>query len=187
MTLHDVIIFTFRSDDQFVSRIDAEQAALVEGTWELSGAVITGPDRRAVFHDRYRLPTTLTFDQIEDSFAPPETLSFWALPGFINVLEASGFSAVAHRLHWHSLMAGPLLLCAMVLIAATFSLRFRRRGGVWILVAAAVMTGFVLYFVSDLVLALGLSGKIPVVLAAWTPAGIFALIGVASLFHLEDG
>ena len=187
VTLHDVIIFTFREDDQFVNRIDAEEAVLSEGTWSLRGAVITGPDQRAVFHDTYQLPTSLTFDQIEDSFAPPETLSFWALPGFIKVLEASGFSAVAHRLHWHSLMAGPLLLCAMVLIAATFSLRFRRRGGVWILVAAAVMTGFMLYFLSDLVLALGLSGNIPVVLAAWTPAGIFALIGIASLFHLEDG
>ena len=44
-----------------------------------------------------------------------------------------------------------------------------------------------LYFISDLVLALGLSGKLPPVLAAWTPAGIFTLLGVAGLFHLEDG
>jgi lipopolysaccharide export system permease protein len=187
VTLHDVIIFSFLKDDQFINRIDAEEATLSKGSWKLSEAVITGPDQPAAFHDTYLLPTSLTFDQIEDSFAPPETLSFWALPGFIKVLEASGFSAVAHKLHWHSLLAGPLLLCAMVLIAATFSLRFRRRGGVWVLVAAAVMTGFILYFLSDLVLALGLSGNIPVALAAWTPAGIFTLVGIASLFHLEDG
>ncbi len=75
----------------------------------------------------------------------------------------------------------------MVLIAATFSLRFSRGGGTWLLIATGVLTGFVLYFVSDLVLALGLSGKIPPVLAAWTPAGVFTLIGVAGLFHMEDG
>ena len=62
-----------------------------------------------------------------------------------------------------------------------------RGGGTWLLIAAGVLTGFVLYFVSDLVLALGLSGKIPPVLAAWTPACVFTLIGVASLFHMEDG
>tara|TARA_B100000676_G_scaffold233755_1_gene233160 strand:+ start:1184 stop:2293 length:1110 start_codon:yes stop_codon:yes gene_type:complete len=187
VVLHDVIIFSFLKDDQFVNRIDAEEAKLSKGKWQLTKAVITGPDQPAIFHDTYFLPTSLTFDQIEDSFAPPETLSFWALPGFIKVLENSGFSAVAHRLHWHSLLAGPLLLCAMVLIAATFSLRFRRKGGIWILIAAAVLTGFILYFLSDLVLALGLSGNIPVALAAWTPAGIFTLVGIASLFHLEDG
>ena len=120
VTLHDVIIFSFLKDDQFINRIDAEEATLSKGSWKLSEAVITGPDQPAAFHDTYLLPTSLTFDQIEDSFAPPETLSFWALPGFIKVLEASGFSAVAHKLHWHSLLAGPLLLCAMVLIAATF-------------------------------------------------------------------
>jgi lipopolysaccharide export system permease protein len=187
LTLHDVIIFEFQDNDQFVGRIDASEAHLEEGRWELSDAVLTGPDRPAQFKDRYDVSTDLTFNQIEDSFAPPETLSFWALPGFIKVLEASGFSAVRHRLHWHSLLSGPLLLCAMVLIAATFSLRFSRSGGTWLLIAAGVLAGFVLYFVSDLVLALGLSGKIPPVLAAWTPAGVFTLIGVASLFHMEDG
>ncbi|MEE8172943.1 MAG: LPS export ABC transporter permease LptG [Alphaproteobacteria bacterium] len=187
LTLHDVIIFQFQENDQFVGRIDASQARLEEGRWELNDVVLTGPDRPAQFKDSYDVPTSLTFAQIEDSFAPPETLSFWALPDFIEVLEASGFSAVRHRLYWHSLLSGPLLLCAMVLIAATFSLRFSRSGGTWLLIAAGVLSGFVLYFVSDLVLALGLSGKIPPVLAAWTPAGVFTLIGVASLFHLEDG
>lgn len=188
LTLHDVIIFFYKERDQFVRRIDADEAQLSEGKWTLRNVVITGPDRPAEFKDQHQLRTDLTFDQIEDSFAPPETLSFWALPGFIKVLEASGFSAVKHRLHWHSVLSGPLLLCAMVLIAATFSLRFSRRsGGTLILVVASIMTGFVLYFVTDLVLALGLSGKIPPVLAAWTPAGIFTLVGVASLFHLEDG
>ena len=186
LTLHNVIIFQYQENDQFVGRIDASQAHLEEGRWELKDAVLTGPDRPAQFKDTYDVPTDLTFNQIEDSFAPPETLSFWALPAFIEVLEASGFSAVRHRLYWHSLLSGPLLLCAMVLIAATFSLRFSR-GGTWIMIAAGVLAGFVLYFVSDLVLALGLSGKIPPVLAAWTPAGVFTLIGGASLFHMEDG
>ena len=187
LTLHDIIIFQYQENDQFVGRIDASQAHLEKGRWELKDAVLTGPDRPAQFKDTYEVPTDLTFNQIEDSFAPPETLSFWALPAFIEVLEASGFSAVRHRLYWHSLLSGPLLLCAMVPIAATFSLRFSRGGGTWILIAAGVLAGFVLYFVSDLVLALGLSGKIPPVLAAWTPAGVFTLIGVASLFHMEDG
>ena len=74
VTLHDVIIFSFLKDDQFINRIDAEEATLSKGSWKLSEAVITGPDQPAAFHDTYLLPTSLTFDQIEDSFDPPETL-----------------------------------------------------------------------------------------------------------------
>jgi lipopolysaccharide export system permease protein len=32
-----------------------------------------------------------------------------------------------------------------------------------------------------------LSGAVPIVLAAWAPAGICALLGLTTLFHLEDG
>lgn len=187
LTLRDVVIFQFAENDRFVARVDASEAKLASGYWQLENALVTGPDRPAETFASYSVATDLTLEQIENSFAPPETLSFWSLPSFIQVLEESGFSAVRHRLHWHATLAIPLLLCAMVLVGATFSLRLTRRGGIWLLIVAGVLTGFLLYFVSDLVLALGLSGKIPPWLAAWAPAGIFTLLGVASLFHLEDG
>ena len=186
LTLHNTIVFLYAQEDQFVGRIDAAEARLEDGYWNLQDALFTAPDEPARFRANARVPTNLTLERIQNSFSPPETLSFWALPSFIDVLEESGFSSTKHRLHWHSLLAVPLLLCAMVLIAATFSLRFTRRG-TWVLVVAGLLIGFLFYFVSDLVLALGLSGKLPPVLAAWTPAAIFTLLGVAGLFHLEDG
>lgn len=186
MTLHSVIIFLYAGEDQFVGRIDAAEARLADGYWNLKEALLSAPDEEARYRTTTRMATNLTVERIRNSFSPPETLSFWALPGFIDVLEESGFSATKHRLHWHSLLAGPLLLCAMVLVGAAFSLRFTRRA-TWMLVTSGLLAGFLLYFVSDLVMALGLSGKIPPTLAAWTPAGIFTLLGVASLFHIEDG
>ena len=186
MTLYDTIIFLYAKEDQFVGRIDAAEARLEDGYWNLQDALFSAPDEPARHRANARLPTDLTLERIQNSFSPPETLSFWALPGFIKVLDESGFSSVKHRLHWHSLLSGPLLLCAMVLIAATFSLRFTRRvPGCWSWPDCSPVFSF--YFISDLVLALGLSGKLPPVLAAWTPAGIFTLLGVAGLFHLEDG
>ena len=185
-TLYDTIIFLYAQEDHFVGRIDAAEARLEDGYWNLRDALFSAPDEPARHRANARVPTDLTLERIQNSFSPPETLSFWALPRFIEVLEGSGFSSVKHRLHWHSLLAGPLLLCAMVLIAATFSLRFTRRG-TWVLVLGGLLTGFLFYFISDLILALGLSGKLPPVLAAWTPAGVFILVGVAGLFHLEDG
>ena len=185
--LSDVTIFLFGGNDDFVGRIDADAARLKPGYWELDNALLTWPDEPAERRARYVLPTSLTLSQIQESFAAPETLSFWALPRFIETLEQAGFSAVRHRLHWHSLLAVPLMLCAMVLIAATFSLRLTRRGGTGLLIVGGLVAGFLLYVMSDVVYALGLSGNIPVVLAAWTPAGVSSLLGLAMLFHLEDG
>ena len=134
-----------------------------------------------------RLPTDLTGHRIQDSFAAPETLSFWDLPSFVRELEAVGFSAREHRLYWHGLLALPLLLSAMLLIGTTSSLRLVRRGGTGLLITAGLATGFVFYILSDVVFAIGLSGRLPAVLAAWTPAGIAVLLGCTTLLHLEDG
>ena len=137
--------------------------------------------------DEIHLATTLTPRKIEESFASPDTMSFWDLPGFIELLEQSGFPAQRHRLHFNVLLARPFLLCAMVLVAATFSLRMQRRGGATLMIVGGVASGFLLYFVSDIVFALGLSTKIPVTLAAWTPTGVSLIFGTSMLLHLEDG
>ena len=185
--LEDVIIFLYGRGDEFVGRIDADTAVLVNGYWDLSNAWYTQEDRPSTFHKSYRQPTTLTPTQVEDSFASPETISFWDLPRFIDLAETAGFSAIRHRLHWYSLLSTPFLLCTMVLIAATFSLRVTRLGGLAQLILGGVFAGFLLYFLTDLSLALGSSGYIPAFLAAWSPAIITMFLGLAALFHLEDG
>lgn len=187
LLLEDVIVFEFAEDDQFISRVDAESARLLDGRWELSNAWLTKPTRAGVFAAQHELPTDLTADKIQESFASPETVAFWNLPRFIRVLEETGFSPVAHRLQFHALLAEPILLAAMVLIAAIFSLRLTRRGGTLLLVAAGVLTSFFLFLLTNVVQALGLGASVPVILAAWTPAGFCLLAGVTMLLHLEDG
>ena len=187
MDMQDVIIFLFQGADHFVGRIDAQQATLKDGYWDLSKAWLTAPDKPPRFESHYRMKTNLSIEDVQDSFASPETMSFWDLPAFIRTLENAGFSAIHHRLYWNALLASPILQCAMVLVAATFTLRLTRRGGTTLLVIGGVAVGFLLYFLSHVVQALGLSASIPVVLAAWAPAGVSVLLGLAMLFHLEDG
>lgn len=187
MVLRDVVIFLYEGTDRFVGRIDAAEATLGKATWHLKNALLTGPDRPAQLYESYEIKTNWTMEKIQDSFAAPETMSFWELPGFIALLDSAGFSASRHRLYWHSLLAVPLLLAAMVLVAASFSLRPARRGGIAVLIGSGVVFGFLLFFLSDVVLALGISATIPAVLAAWMPAGFSLLIGLTVLLHLEDG
>ncbi len=185
--LTDVIIFQYDNQEQFTGRIEADRARLRKGYWDLDGVLMTSPDQPGIVQKQLKLQTSLTLNQIQESFASPKTLSFWELPEFIETLESAGFSALSHRLYWHSLFAGPVLLLAMVLVAATFSLRATRRGRTGLLVMAGITTGFVFYFFSDIILALGMSGGLPIQLAAWTPAISITLFGLSMMFHLEDG
>jgi len=185
--LDEVSVWRLSADDRPLERIEAPVARLAPGRWILEGAVTFGPERRSSAPQTIELPTELTPERIEDSFASPDTLGFWSLPGFIAVLEEAGFSAVRHRLHFHGLLAMPLLSAAMALLAAGFSMRPARRGGVAQMLGAGVAAGFALFVLDKVTSEFGQAGTLPVVLAAWAPAAAGMMLALALLLHLEDG
>ena len=81
-------------------------------------------------HESFRLSTPLSPEQVRESFATPETVSFWHLPEYIALAEQAGLAAAGYRLQYQLLLARPFLLAAMVILAASVSLRFFRFGGV---------------------------------------------------------
>lgn len=187
ITLEDVLVLFFDRNDKLIGRIDAKQARLEPGRWRITNGTRWQPGKSQEPFTEVTIPTNMTPSKMEQSFASPETMSFWELPGFISLLEQSGFSTQRHRLEYNALLARPFLLAAMVLIAATFSLRMQRRGGTTLMISIGVFSGLMLFLFSNLVFALGQSATIPVNLAAWTPAGVSWLLGTSLLLYLEDG
>lgn len=185
--LDEVIFFLYGSDDRLHGRIDAASADLTDGAWVIRKAYVSGRDGAVSFHDRFVMKTTLTRSRILESFAPPETLSFWELPAFIASAQNAGFTTVRYRLYLYSLLALPALFVAMVFMAASFSLKISRSGGMLGVVLKGALCGFSVYFFSEMVTALGRSAILPVALAATAPALAAILVGMALVFHREDG
>jgi lipopolysaccharide export system permease protein len=183
-----VAIFETDAGENLSRRFEAAGGQLVDGFLKLDDVWHMVPGQATQFHSEYFLPTTITLGQVQNSFEAPQTMSFWSLPAFINFSQASGFSALPHRLYWHSLLASPFMLCAMVLVAAAFYLTANVRHSNWALRGTAgLATGFLLYFFSRFTYALGLSATLPLVLAAWAPTAVAGLLGLTYLFHREDG
>ena len=185
--MSSVIIFFFDDGGNFIGRIDAPSATLGANILSVDQASMALPGLVPENVGTYQVPTELTIEHIQDSFLAPETLSFWELPGFIGTLESAGFSGMRHRLYWHSLLAQPFLLAGMVLLSAVFSLRQARRGQTGILIISGVVFGFLFYFTSNIIFALGASGSLPVALAAWAPSLAVIALAASLLLHLEDG
>lgn len=184
--LTDVTVFFFDKKDKFTYRIDSPVSYLKDGYWELRDPLINErtASRRT---DVEKLPTELTANKIEDSFASPLTISFWKIPDHIKIMEDAGFPATRLKLHFQSLLVEPLMLAAMILLAATFSLRPQRFGGTGIMIVLGVLAGFFIFFMESMLHAFGISQKISIYMAAWTPVAVSLLLGATALLHMEDG
>jgi lipopolysaccharide export system permease protein len=175
------------------ARIEATVARLEPGEWVLEGAKrwdlkASNPEQAAErLADGSKLPSDLTREGIRDSFGSPSAIPFWSLPAYIAGLERAGFSARAHQVWFQMEMAQPLLLAAMVLVAAGFTMRHARFGKTGTLVLFAVLSGFAIFFLRNFAQVLGENGQIPVLLAAWAPPVAATMMALGLLLHLEDG
>ena len=185
--LTGVKVYAFDRGGQFVERIEARSAHLEEGTWILRKARVYGSVNELQEYDTYLLSTNLTADQVRGRLASADSLSFWDLPVAIELTERAGLKSERYRLQYQVLLARPLLLIAMVVIAAAVSLRVFRLGGVGKMILGGVVAGFLLYVASKLAEELGEGGIVYPAVAAWSPAVFGALMGCLVLLHQEDG
>ncbi len=191
--LFGVTFLRFDATGLPASRIEAETATLEAGGWVLNGAkhwdlTATNPEQTATRSPTtLTLPSDLTAERIRDSFGTPSAIAFWDLPAYIDGLERAGFSARAYRLWFQMELAQPLLMAAMVLVAAGFTMRHTRFGGTGQMVLYAMLTGFAIFFLRNFAQALGDSGQIPIAVAAWSPPLAAVLMSLGLLLHLEDG
>jgi len=191
--LFGVTFLGFAANGMPVTRIEAETAKLVDGAWELTGTkrwdlASANPELTATSAEGpVALPSDLTPERIRDSFGTPSAIGFWDLPAYIADLERAGFSARAYKLWYQMELALPLLMAAMVLVAAGFTMRHVRFGGTGRMVLFAMLSGFGFFFLRNFAQALGDSGQIPVALAAWSPPVAATMLSLGLLLHLEDG
>lgn len=183
----------FDTDGRPSRRIEADSARLVPGAWELKSAKewtladSDNPERDSIQHVSLRIPSDLTAEEIADSFGTPYAIPIWELRAFIDRLESAGFSARIHRVWYQMELSLPIILAAMVLVGASFTMRHARFGRTGVMVLTALGLAFALHFVRNFAQILGENGQLPVLLAAWGPAVATLLLPIGLILHLEDG
>ncbi|WBU60628.1 LPS export ABC transporter permease LptG [Paracoccus albus] len=190
--LYDASFIIYEPEIGPATRIEAKEAILTEGNWQLSDVKQwsledPNPEASASRTDSLNLPTELTADRIRDGFGSPQAVPIWELPNYIAGLERAGFSALRHRVWLQMELALPLTLAAMVMIASVFTIRHlrgRKTGG---LVMAAFTAGLGLFFLRSMAQILGDSAGLAPAFAGWAPPVIALLFAVGALLQLEDG
>ena len=190
---YDLIIFEFQGEEKLNRKIKASKAILKNGFWELENVTIlkskSGENKplSTLKIDRLDIETSLTKDQIIDSFADPRVISIYSLNNFINRLETSGYSAIRHKLFFLTELARPFFFIAMLLIAAVFLLKTESNLNKSVRVFLSVFIGFLLFSLQKISESFALTEQVSLHLVAFGPsiASIFLLSGI--LLHIEDG
>lgn len=190
--LYDASFLIFDASHGAIRRIEAHEARLRPGEWQLSGVKdwpldTANPEISAARRDSATLPSDLTAERIREGFGEPASVPVWQLPAFIAGMEAAGFSALRHRVWLLTELARPLVMAAMVVIAGAFTMRHMRGRKSGVLVLLALAAGLGLFFLVNMAQVMGENGSIPPMLAALGPPVVALMFALGYLLALEDG
>src|ERR1700724_194726 len=169
------------------TNLTSAAAYVFDSAGQFEHARVTAPGEESFAAGTYLLATSPSPEEAVRGLIAPDSVPFWDLPSLRAAAETAGLDGNRYRLQLHLLLARPLLFIAMVLIAAAFSLRFFRFGGIEKMVSGGVGAGVVLYVAVKFVGDLGGAGLLSPLVAAWSPAVVASLLGAFALLHQEDG
>lgn len=185
--LSTVTAYIFNDDDELIERVDARSAQLRPGRWDLADARVTRPGAGTSSFSNYVISTNLAPEQVREIFGSTQSIGFWSLPAMIDASEAAGLSAQRFKMQFQILLVQPLTFAAMVLVAATVSMKIFRFGNLIRMILTGVTAGFMLYVLTQVISDLGYSGAAPPAFASWLPAAFAMLLSLTILLYQEDG
>ena len=185
--LLDVEIIQFDESGAFESRITAPSGQIADGLFRLTAPRFYRRDEAVKTLPQWELSSSLTSSSLADNFANARIINVWQLPGYIAAAGKSGIDVTRHEVRLQSLLALPILLMAMVMVAACFSLPTGRMFTSGQTLGLSVLCGFGLFLFNDFIVLMGELNLMPPIMASWVQAFIALLLSIRYLLTTEDG
>ena len=187
--LKGVTIYRFDKNFTLYQRIDAYEARWEDDSWNFYNVAIRDflPGGNVVIKT-YEEKNILIPEKPEDfkkGIKSPEEMSYKELKGYVGKLRSEGYDATRYVVDLHAKVAFPFLSLIMVLIGGPIGMLVGRgRGGnIAKGVGISSLIGFAYWLVFAMFTAMGHSGTLPALIAAWAPNVFF---GLAGWFILES-
>ena len=183
--LKDVTIYTFLNDDNLLSRVNADSVDISNMVWILKDAkVFDFENSKNQKYEVLELNTNYDILKINSIFKNTRTLSFFNLVNNYHFLIKRGYNEEKLKERIHSLLSLPVYLVLMVLLAAIFILSDMKKTNNISIFFVSIFTCVAVYYLKDLSMALGQTGKINLLLSIWIPIiilSIFSSIGIIQI------
>ena len=176
-TLYNFMLLEYDAKGAFNGRMDGKKAVLNNGYWEMFEVQITPKYGDSNYQNIYRYNTNIKSEDIYDSLSSPASISIWRLLTFINFLEELGYSAVDFKMHLYGLINLPFFLSALVFLAFSLVQGLKQNDKFSKVIISSLIIIFFLYFISNLLNALGSTSQVHPIIANFSMPIITFLIG----------
>lgn len=179
--LQNISIYFFSSDNFSEKRIDAKKALILKKEWNLESVNIFYEDRVEKI-PKLKILSDINIDEIKNFFINSNTFSIWSIPTELKKLRERGYYGHELLVLLNKYLALPFMLFLMVLISTFFTINSKEIHNNFFYIFFGILAGIAIYFLNDLSIALGKTGKVPLIASVWIPVLVILITCVNTLF-----
>ena len=184
--LYDINIFILDKNKFLKERLTAVSGQFDVNIINLYEVESTRRNTRLKKVNKYSLPIKFYSDDLNVTITQPDTIYILDLPKYILTMKEYGLNTSKHLLHLYKLMCQPFLIIAMVLLSASLMLKSSARKMQFGIISISLVAGFSLYFIGDIVFALGSSERLPSLLSGFGPTLIGLFFGCFLVSNIDE-
>ena len=178
--LSNVTIYKFDSSNKLINRVDGKSALINDKIWTIKNAIISG-DNINMKYKEIIYETNIDLLKLKSLFINPNIFSIWNINEQILQVKKIGYYGQELIITLHKYISTPFVLFSMIIISTIFTLQSNFRFNNYIYSFLGILVGIIFYFLSDLSIALGKSGKIPLIFSVWIPIITIVIVSFFSL------
>ena len=188
-SLIDVTIFQFDKNFLLKKKIISKVADIKDYSWTLTDVTIF-EEKNSLYEKKYfesyQITSIYNYDKIINLFNNSDTLSFINLVFNYEGLIKKGYNKEFLNQSLHSMLVFPFFLSLMTGIASILTMHAIRKSGNFKFIIVGLVTCVIVYYLKDLSLALGKTGRIPITLSIWTPVIALSLFTFAGILQINE-
>ena len=184
--LKNLTIYKFNNNGDLVKRIDTKKAEVLKNNWALDDVKILDQNNITTNEKKLIFETNISLDNLKNFFSNSNTLSIWNINDELKQIKERGYYGQELIITFNKYLSLPFLLASMIILATFFTIKIGYQFNNFIYAFFGVMTGIFIYFLSDLSIAIGKSGKIPLIMSVWVPVLVIMIFSIYSIVKEND-
>lgn len=187
--IKNVTIYNLDNNFNFIKRIDSDNIYIKNKNWELEGAKILevlDANNQNKKKNNFTFISTININDLKEYFSNSDTVSFWEIVNNIEILNLRGYSADELKIKFHKYLSLPIYLFGMILLSTIFTISINKDYNTLMYLFFGLIIGFILYFLNDLSIAIGLSNKLPLLVSVWSPVIVIIFLCTINLLRINE-
>ena len=185
--LINVEIYHLNQNSILEEKIHSEEANIENNRWILKNVTVFKPSDGILVKEEFEIKEIdpiYNYEKINSLFKNFDTMSFIETITNYQKLLNDGYNKSFLDQSLHKMLSLPFFLFLMTALASIFTMNTLKKSENFKLISLGLITCVSTFYLNDLSLALGLTERIPIVLAIWAPVlalSFFTFIGVLQI------